>query len=288
MTVADAPAPPYVAYEDPLGRIAEIGSRSSRTGIVIGLLSALIIHGAGAQQAYLLSSGVGEWASALRSAIHEHLWANYEVEIVNPPPAPPPPPEEKPEEPAKAPKPPTAAKAEPTEPPPAAAQAAKVLTREAAPDEPVDLTGDTFVTGNADTYVGGVTASTGTSDTAVRDPNATGNGVRGGTGTAKEKIVAEEGPDLSSAPTLPPDRNWQCAFPPEADTDQIDFQIVPVLVTVRPDGTAQSVKIISDPGHGFGRAARECALRQRFTPAKDRQGRAVGGTTPPINVKFTR
>jgi periplasmic protein TonB len=282
---ADAIQPPYVSDDDPLGRIIDVGSRSARTGILIGLLCALIIHGAGAREAYLLTTGLGEWASSLRLAIHEHLWTNYEVEVLNPPP--PPAAEEKTEEPVKAPRPPAPAKAAPNEPPPAAAQAGKVLTREAAPDEPVDLTGNSFVTGNADTYAGGVTASTGTADRAVRDPNATGDGVPGGKGKAKQD-VAEDAPDMSTAPTLPPGRNWQCAFPPEADTDQIDFQIVPILVTVGPDGSAKSVKIISDPGHGFGRAARECALRQRFTPALDRQGRAVAGTTPPINVKFTR
>jgi protein TonB len=283
---ADAIEQPYASDEDPLGRIVEIGSKSTRTGIVVGLLSAMIIHAAGAREAYLLTTGIGDWASALRSAIHEHLWANYEVEMINPPAPPPPAPEEKPDEPVKAPK-PVAAKAEASEPPPAAAQAGKVLTREAAPDEPVDLTGDSFVTGNADTYAGGVTASTGTDTQAVRDRNATGDGVRGGKGKAKQE-AAEEVRDLSSAPTLPPGRSWQCAFPPEADTDQIDFQVVPILVTVRPDGSAQSVKVISDPGHGFGRAARECALKQRYMPALDRQGRPIAGTTPPINVKFTR
>jgi protein TonB len=59
-------------------------------------------------------------------------------------------------------------------------------------------------------------------------------------------------------------------------------------VTVRPDGSALSVKVVSDPGHGFGRAARECALRQMYMPARDKQGHPVVGTTPPINVKFTR
>jgi periplasmic protein TonB len=286
---ADAIKPLCASHEDPLGRIVEIGSRSSRNGLVFGLLAALFIHGAGAREAYLLTTGIGAWAASLRAAIHEHLWTNYEVEVLNPPALPPPPPaEEKPEEPAKVAKLPSPAKAEPSEPPPAAAQASKVLTREAAPDEPVDLTGNSFVTGNADTYAGGVTAASGTSTEAVRDLNATGNGVPGGKGKAKENVAAQEAPDLSTTPTLPPGRSWQCAFPPEADTDQIDFQVVPILVTVRPDGSAQSVKVISDPGHGFGRAARECALRQSYLPARDRQGRAVVGTTPPINVKFTR
>jgi protein TonB len=282
---AEALRPPLVSDEDPLGRILEVGSKSGRTGLLIGLLSALIIHGAGARQAYLLTTGVGEWASALRAAIHDHLWTTYEVEVPAPP-APPPPAEEKPDEPVKAPRPPAAAKAAPAEPPPAAAQAGKVLTREAAPDEPVDLTGNAFVTGNADTYAGGVTASTGTDTRAVRDPNATGDGVRGGKGTTKN-APAEEAADLSSGPALPPGGSWSCPFPPEADTDQIDFQIVPILVTIGPDGSVLSAKVMTDPGHGFGRAARECALRQRLVPARDRQGRPIAATAP-LNVKFTR
>jgi len=45
---------------------------------------------------------------------------------------------------------------------------------------------------------------------------------------------------------------------------------------------------VSEPGHGFGRAARMCALTKRYTPALDRDGNPVVGTTPPINVTFTR
>jgi hypothetical protein len=57
---ADAMQPPLVSDEDPLGRIIEVGSKSARTGILIGLLSAMVIHGAGARQAYLLTTGVGD------------------------------------------------------------------------------------------------------------------------------------------------------------------------------------------------------------------------------------
>jgi protein TonB len=59
-------------------------------------------------------------------------------------------------------------------------------------------------------------------------------------------------------------------------------------VTVRPDGSAQSVKVLSDPGNGFGRAARTCALSQRFEAAFDRTGQAITGTTAPFTVRFTR
>jgi protein TonB len=48
------------------------------------------------------------------------------------------------------------------------------------------------------------------------------------------------------------------------------------------------VKVVSDPGHGFGRAARMCALGRRYTPGNDRAGQPITGTTPPIKVRFTR
>jgi periplasmic protein TonB len=57
---------------------------------------------------------------------------------------------------------------------------------------------------------------------------------------------------------------------------------------VRPDGTPLSVNVVNDPGHGFGRAARMCALTRRFTPALDRTGQPIAGATPPFVVRFTR
>jgi protein TonB len=63
---------------------------------------------------------------------------------------------------------------------------------------------------------------------------------------------------------------------------------VSIIVTVRADGTPQSVKVVSDPGTGFGRAARLCALARRYTPALDRTGTPMVSATPPIRVRFTR
>jgi outer membrane biosynthesis protein TonB len=73
-----------------------------------------------------------------------------EIDVMRDEPPPPPPPA--PEEAAKPEEPPPVVKATPREPPPAAApaQAAKVLTQEPDPNEPVDLTGNTIVQGNAD------------------------------------------------------------------------------------------------------------------------------------------
>ncbi len=81
-------------------------------------------------------------------------------------------------------------------PPPSAAQAGAVLT--AKPDDtPVDFT-NSFVTGNAETYAGGVTQTTGTSAAAVYDRNAQAGGVPGGTGT-KPAPAAPAAPDRTRA-----------------------------------------------------------------------------------------
>src|SRR5258706_11010064 len=112
----------------------------------------------------MLANGVGGWARDTRSVIHEYFARLYEVEMVNAPPPPPPPqPEEKPEPEVPKPQPSLKAPSRADEPAPAPAQAGKILAQEADPDAPVDLTGQTFVTGNGETYAGGVTASTATS-----------------------------------------------------------------------------------------------------------------------------
>ena len=69
---------------------------------------------------------------------------------------------------------------------------------------------------------------------------------------------------------------------------KIDEARASLVVTVRPDGTPLSVTIVSDPGHGFGRAARMCALTRRFTSALDKTGQPIAGSTVPFGVRFTR
>jgi periplasmic protein TonB len=247
-----------------------------------------LVHVAGAAQAYVVGDSPARWARDLRQSVRMMLGTEYEVDLAPKPPPPPPPTPEPEQDPTPAPKPVMrAAKtaSEPVEPPPAAAQAGKILTQEPDPDAPVDLTGDGFVTGNADSYAGGVTAANGTSDKAVRNPSAAATGVVGGTGKPKAEAAAV---DKSKPAGLAGDTNWNCAFPPEADADQIDRQNVRVIVTVRADGTPESVRVMEDPGHGFARAARDCAMHRRFAPAYDREGSPILASTPPITVKFIR
>jgi protein TonB len=271
-------------FENPLERVLELDSRNMKWGVIIGMCGALLLHAAGAWEGARLANGLGRWAHDTRAQVSAYLSRFYDIEMVNPPP--PPPPEEKPAEEEANPVvvAPKAPSREREAPPPAPAQAGKILTQEPDPNEPVDLTGQGFVTGNAESYAGGVTANTGTSAKAVRDLNANVGGVPGGTGT--KPVVS--GPDLSRLPGVVGSSQWDCPFPAEADAEDINYQRVKVLIVVRADGTAQDVKVIGDPGNGFGREARKCALARRYEPALNREGQPTAGTIPQINITFQR
>jgi protein TonB len=159
---------------------------------------------------------------------------------------------------------------------PAAAQAAKVLTAE--PKEVLDF-GETFVQGNAASYAGGVTESGGTSANAVRDTNARAYGVPGGTGTGAI--------DRSRDPSLAEGTRWDCPFPEEADDDGMDHGVVTLSVTISANGSVDTVAVKDDPGHGFGREARRCALRKRWQAGRDRAGNPIAATRL-LNVRFDR
>jgi protein TonB len=172
-------------------------------------------------------------------------------------------------------------------PPPTPAQAAKVLTQEPKPDEPVDLTGNTIIQGNADTFAGGFTSSNGTNPNAVHtQPSPTG--VPGGTGSPQAAPVQVQAKDLSRTASLSGSTNWRCPFPAEADTAQVDEAFVMLQVDVRADGSASAVRVLADPGNGFGREARRCAMSTRFNASLDHDGNAVPGTTKPFRVHFQR
>jgi protein TonB len=208
-----------------------------------------------------------------------------DVEVAPPPPPPPatlPEPEAKPEP---SPPPPRANPREAPPPPATPAQAGKVLTQEPDPNEPVDLTGNTIVTGNAEAYAGGTTTSNGTSTTAVRGL-ASPKGVAGGQGPPQAAPIAP-GPDRSRRAS-PLNHDWSNApFPPEADVAQIDEALVTLEVDVRADGTPAAVRIVKDPGNGFGREARRYAMTQRFQTALDHDGKPIPSTAT-IPVHFSR
>jgi protein TonB len=142
----------------------------------------------------------------------------------------------------------------------------------------VDLTDDTFVTGASKAYVGGTTSSSGTNDVAVHSTV---------TDAKAPPTRHPQEPDLSRPVSLD-EQEWQCPWPQEADLAEIDQQAVIIRVAVTADGAASRVDLVKDPGHGFGLAARTCALRTRFEPAKDKNGNRIAALSPPIRVRFTR
>ncbi|MGC4067736.1 MAG: hypothetical protein QM784_24420 [Polyangiaceae bacterium] len=166
---------------------------------------------------------------------------------------------------------------------PAAAQAGKTLT--ASDDAAGDVADFTMVQGAGTEYAGGTTSSIGTSAKAVQGPASDSPPPpRAVVGT---KNAAAAGPDLSRSPR-PSGADWNCSSLFPRDPDAGDYATVSIVVTVGTDGAPKSVTILRDPGHGFGAAARACAMSQRYAVGLDRQGSPVLSTTPPITVRFTR
>lgn len=276
---------------DPLSAVMSLGEDAARVGAILGLLGAVLLHGAAGVRAAANLFDLENFASGVAQYVKNNLQLQIDIDTAPPPPPPEAPPPEPEAEPEKAPPPPTAAPpvpqaaSEPPPPAPAPAEAGQVLTSDPDPDAPVDLTGDGFVTGTGE-FRGGITSGLGTAKTAVRDVRAQPGGTPGGTGTAPVVAKAPE-KDLSQS-AAPIGTSWSdCGFPAEAQLDGVEYGIVKLVVTVNPDGRAKSVTILSDPGSGFGNHARQCAMRRTFKPALDKSGQAVVSSTPPFTVKFT-
>jgi protein TonB len=273
-----------------LGPVLRLGTRQMRQGAAIGVVGALTLHGSAVAHGAASLTELWAFAEKVDSRIEAQLRVTFDIDLAKAParPAPEPEPEPDPEpEPVRPRLKQKPADPEPTEAPPAAAEAGKLLTAEPDPNEPLDLTGEGFVTGDGSRFAGGITASTGTSKTAVRDRHARADGVVGGTAS---RPVAGTVParDLSRAPR-PGSTQWDdCGFPPEADVEQIDFMRVTLVVTVGTDGRAKAVTVLNDPGYGFGRLARQCAMRKRYVNGLDSAGRPVTMATAPFVVRFTR
>lgn len=273
-----------VPARDPMNAVLALG-RPRIEGMGGWLAASTALHGAIAVGMLIIALwGLFLWTRRIDDQVHTRLVGVYEVELKDetPPPPPPPPPEEKPEPVARALPPP---KTEAPPPPAAAAQAGKVLTADPDPNAPVDLT-NTIITGNADSYAGGTTMRDGTSGAAVRGPVVSPVGVPGGTGTVPQINPQVAGPD-KSRPVGLVNQDWHCPFPPEADTDQIDEARVELEISVSAEGAPVKVRVLSDPGHGFGREASRFAMRERFKPALDHEGNPIPGTKR-VSVHFSR
>lgn len=274
---------------DPMSKVLATGPRIPVTAAVAVAVFLHVGMAAGATAASLFDE-IFAWHRGIRDVVDYRL-SQYEMDILREEEPPPPEPEE---EPKAEPEPePTPQVKDPTPPPEAAppqpAEAAKVLTADPTPSEgPVDLT-DTFVTGSGSTYAGGTTSSEGTSKTAVYNPAAAPTGVPGGTGTAPAPPAPPRRDDKSRVPGLLGSTDWtDCPFPGEADAEQIDQAFVLIQVKVKPDGSPENVSVVQDPGHGFGREARKCAMRKKYSNGLDPDGNAVGGMTKPFRVRFER
>jgi protein TonB len=257
-------------------------ARASKSLLLWAALGAMLIHSA--------VIALGSVAGAQReTGLPKAALISEMVEIELPKPAETPEPEKVPEpEPQKRPEPvravakpalprPAPAKTVRETPPPAAAQAGKVM---AAADEVVDF-GETIVSGHGPNYAGGVTESGGTAQHAVRDVRARAGGVEGGTGTALQG-------DKSRAPQLAGGFRWNdCPFPHEADDAELDHAVVTLRVEVGLNGEVTGVRVVSDPGHGFGREVQRCAGRKRWVPGLDRAGRPTSGVAL-VNVHLDR
>lgn len=287
-------APPQLVRRDVYSGVWKMGDGAVTVGAAIGLTVALILHGMGVARAIMSLSDMLDWLRGSRREIATYYYETYEVEVREPEKVeekkPDPPPEPAPD-PEPAPKPEPTPQAKPVDdpykdaPPPAAAKAQEILTQKT--DDPLDFSQDGFVSGKGPGGIGYV-SSEGTADKAT-SPKAQVGGDPKGTGTTPGAAVqGPPPPDLSKPPTISGSSAWNCPFPPEADAAQVDQATATIVVTVRPDGSPQSVSVTNDPGNGFGRAARTCALGRKYKAGLDKAGQPTTATTPPIRVRFTR
>jgi len=275
----------------PLASVLTLGRSPARVGLAIGALIALLGHGTASARALTSLVEMQRSARDMRYVARDWMDQVYEFEDraqrpkeqPAPPPPPPPPPKEiekekiyvkeKVEDPYEA-----------DRPQQKPAEAPNVLTRKDDPDAPRDQTSDGFVNGPGEGTHGFVSAK-GEGKKPVDDPRANDKGKKDGNGGGGPPAVAQ---DKSSVPQLLGGSGWSCPFPAEADDEGIDSAVVTLYVTVRPDGTAASVTVSSDPGNGFGRSAKQCALTRKYKAGTDKDGTAVSATLGPINVRFNR
>lgn len=170
--------------------------------------------------------------------------------------------------------------------PPRPAEAAPISTKK-DPANPLDLT-NTIVAGSAPSDGGGSIMATGLSqngDKGAAAPMATS--MQSHPPPSAVAPPAAVGPERSRHATLMGSAEWKCPFPSEADAEKIDVAVATIRVDVDPAGRTTGVTILKDPGHGFGREARRCAMAKGWSAALDRNGTAIADSVT-INVLFER
>ncbi|HVY38376.1 MAG TPA: ferric siderophore ABC transporter substrate-binding protein [Polyangia bacterium] len=277
---AQTPASPRPAGRRlPIAELVFAGEPGGRLRrLTLGAVAVLALYTAAVLVVRQLGRSGASVVAELAAQIHDAIAAQRSVDIKLPPPPPPPPPAPAPEAPVATAAPAVAhnhVRAVAHHAPAAPAQAGQIA---AATEAPLDFTGSAFVVGSGSTYAGGASTAGGTSRTPATGavaPGAHGDG----------QVAAHS----RARPVSLDQASWNCPWPAEADARQVDQETVVIRVAVRPDGRVDRADVLDDPGFGFGRAARDCALSSRaFTPALDTSGAPVAGLSPPIRVHFYR
>jgi len=94
-------------------------------------------------------------------------------------------------------------------------------------------------------------------------------------------------PDLLRRAALAGGLDWRCPFPGEADAAGVDDAVATLAITVDAAGKPGKIAVLRDPGYGFGRAARRCALARNYRPGLDAAGRPTAGALV-VHVRFVR
>lgn len=278
-------------YQAVFGTRKRLGPAPRRRAQLGACAVALVVHGAIFWLANRTEPSLETWGARLAVLVHHDLAAHAALAIEELP-APAPPPERPAAETSPAPEPstegsppaPTHTPSRRAAPAPenavaaAPTRAGQIIAAEGDPTEPVDLTGNTFVSGTASAYAGGATARHG------RD-GARGQAIAG----TQHPSAGSSGSGAPRArPVRLPPGAWRCDWPRAALARDIYEQQVILRVVVRSDGQVERATLEDDPGDGFGTAALDCARRTTFAPAFDRAGRPIRAVSPPIRVRFTR
>lgn len=282
------PAPPRVVEV-----IFDHPPRSLWRSIVWPIAGTLLFFILLALLASTLSPSLTSWSDALARDIHKALHDQQEITLTDiSKPSPPELPKEEPAQPEHKVDPPATTPTKPVKRsvtkdaapstqdgnPTPPAQAGQILAQDPSDDAPLDLTSTIFVSGTANAYAGGATTSAGTHTTAV-DRDVVDRNARPTTTPGSSTKARQVQLDAT---------RWDCPWPKEADNQEINEQSVILRVHVDSHGRVRETTLLRDPGFGFGQAALACAMRTRFSPARDDAGNKIEATSPPIRVRFSR
>ena len=246
-----------------------------RRRLALGGAVVLAIYGGVFVLVSQMGNSLGPWSAEMAAHVHDAIAMERAVEVTPPPPPPPPTLLLSSEAPSAAAPHVTRAthvlRGRPTPP----AQAGQLAAVSLAP---VDFTGSAFIVGSGASYAGGVTSSAGTSRKPVLAETLSSQATRNVPPAIRDR----------ARPVSLDQSAWNCPWPAEADAQQVNEQTVVLRATIRADGRAASVEVLTDPGFGFGAAARLCALRTRFEPAHNPSGLPIAAPSPPIRVHFFR